>query len=86
MTDPDPPDEGQIAGHDPDDFHFPELDLEEKLHLQRQYASFGRERVEEWVKSNIAFPLRHRFDGVEQNVYFEAATTHYIEMVRPDND
>jgi hypothetical protein len=58
---------------------FPELSIDDELHLRRQEKSHGRHRVVGWLKAKVAIPLKYQFEeDFDEDAYFEAMAEYYV--------
>lgn len=74
-----------------DESDFPEIDFEDRLHLQRQYNLHGIDRVEGWLRAKTAVPFEYQDDPeFDEDRYFAAFAHHTIETSEegetPEND
>lgn len=70
-----------------EEYDFPELELQDLIHLKRLHSIHGRDRVAGWLRANIAVPLNVEFgDGTDEDDYYEALVDHYLEMVTEDEE
>lgn len=60
-------------------YQFPDLDISDRLHLQRLEETHGRERVIGWLREKVAVPLRHQFDDeFDEDAYYAAMREQFI--------
>ena len=64
-----------------DEDDFPELHLDDRLHLQRQYKMHGRERVVGWLRAKVALPTRLELsDNPNEEGYYNAMADYHIDI------
>lgn len=74
---------GAIETMQSDTFTYPDLDIADRIHLQRQYRIHGRSRVMGWLKANIAVPLHGQFsDEFDEEAYYDALFNNYIDTAQ----
>lgn len=60
-------------------YQFPDLDISDRLHLQRLEEAHGRERVIGWLREKIAVPLRYQFDNeFDEDAYYAAMRERFV--------
>lgn len=58
---------------------FPDLDVSDRVHLERQNKFHGRERVVGWLRAKVALPrLLELAEDPNKEVYYEALADHYL--------
>lgn len=61
-------------------YRFPELDLADRLHLQRLENQFGRERVIGWLRGKVGIHLQYQFDDdFDEDEYYEAMRERFVD-------
>lgn len=63
---------------------LPDLAIEDRFHLQRQFSSHGRERVVGWLRAKVALPTRLELaqlngEDVDEDAYYEWVADRYVD-------